>query len=150
MAAFWTEAEDEELKRAYGAGMDYPQIAKLLGKSLHAIKGRRQRLGLPLRLAANVSWTPEDNATLLKLLSQRLEHRVIAEMMGRSRSAVKAQSYALNNRTAHRRGPRETGRVRRRLKNAKRDCLKCGQTFAKEWETNFLCRPCRVANSLMA
>lgn len=49
MKRFWTAAEDEIIRREYGAGAHRGDVARKLGRSCDAVTSRARVLGLPPR-----------------------------------------------------------------------------------------------------
>lgn len=83
---FWTKERDEDLRRLFGERKSDKELVDALGRSLCAIKTRRQRLGLkradqpvqlvgikgavgPRHLKRYQRWTPEEDMTLKELYS---------------------------------------------------------------------------------
>lgn len=81
----WSKGEDDQLRRFYP---DVPKLVALLpNRTSVAIKCRALKLGL---VTPRKRWTPE-RQYVLRQLSGRVTEEVIAQMMGRSVSAIHSQ-----------------------------------------------------------
>lgn len=80
----WTTGEVRRLKEAWGR-WSTKRIAAELGRSVDAVTHKASRVGLEPRRR---SWSPEDDAELLRLRADGMTVRGIALSMGTTEYAV--------------------------------------------------------------
>ena len=84
-AGAWGEDEREALIRLTREGVTPQQIAKILGRTYHAVIVMRRKL---TTIAKQPRWTAEDRSKLQKLLRTGLTQGEAAVLLGRSEQAV--------------------------------------------------------------
>ncbi len=89
----WTAGEDAILKRMAAEGRYAYEIAPFVGRSPKAVSQRARHLGIEVNALSENGmsgrWTDEQDAKLVRLVSQGLSAREIAERFpGRTRNAI--------------------------------------------------------------
>ena len=104
----WTVAEDQELRRAYVAGLSTSQIRnlRLPTRSEGAIAARAHLLGLAEH---GRRWNSDDDATLARLVEHGLSSTDIARRLGRTEEAVAKRCRVRKLRTPSPDPPRRRG-----------------------------------------
>lgn len=75
---YWSAAEDQEIRKLVQQGWSSPDICKQLGRSLAAVRSRRQSLKVEILISNNrTPWSIEEDATILEKQQQGLS---ISEM----------------------------------------------------------------------
>ena len=87
----WTATADKELIERLSSGTSVEEVALLFGRSNGAIRDRSHRLGI--RLSRN--WTPEEDETLLRMISEGYTHGQIGSSLGRSRRGVNGRWFTI-------------------------------------------------------
>jgi DNA-binding CsgD family transcriptional regulator len=90
----WTKAEDEQL-RTLVANTNNRDIAKLLGRSYHAVIARNIKLGLVAHRRKAILWTPLQLATLRDGLAEGASSAEIARRIGRSLKSIYSKMYGI-------------------------------------------------------
>ena len=87
---------------------------------------------------ARINWSPETDATLLRLRGEGVAWKEIGAAMGRLTNSVMARFSLLQHRAAE-----STARQRQAERIKVRACLCCGKSFKSEGPHNRLCDSCR-------
>ena len=113
MAARWSPAEDERLRRLHAEGLPVRAIAEDVGRSEDAVVARRRLLALPARRPRR-EWTAPVDALLRASADAGVPARAIAERLGLPLEAVRRRRRALSgpNRAAARYRPDEDDAIR--------------------------------------
>ena len=129
----WTDERDAQLTADWDAGFTTSEIGERMGISKNSVIGRAHRLmlaprGSPINLAASVSWTAEDDATLGAIYGGFLTTAEIGARMGRTTHAISYRAKFLGlvaGRRAKQTRPRASSPAR---PSAGRDASFSGQS----------------------
>jgi hypothetical protein len=119
VAARWRPNEDRSLRRWYPQGVPVVEIARRLGRTAHAVDGRRRLLGLPPRRRPR-EWSARQDALLLASRRAGIPARIVADRLGLPLETVRRRGRAVDPRVAGRHWtPSEDERLRAALANGR-------------------------------
>ena len=97
MRKLWTEEENQLIKTLRQAGLTYKQmVPHFPGRKQGSISMQASKLLEPSRVLK--AWTPEEEEQLIELRLAKVPYKDIAEILGRSYSAVKTKgSYIITS-----------------------------------------------------
>jgi DNA-binding CsgD family transcriptional regulator len=97
----WTTQQDADLVARCNAGQSAERIARDLGRSVEGVKRRRQKVAAEIVGYTNRrSWTPQEDAQLIVMLTDSRTPREVARALGRSITSVHSRTDFLRARCA--------------------------------------------------